>query len=64
MRDPDSGGYYDYAWDCSGWTTRRERCPESGWVLSSAKPSGTQAAVQRALAALALVPDATPRNRS
>ncbi len=55
MRDAADGGYYDYAWDCTHWTTRRQRCPDSGWVLSAAKPSGAQAAVQRALAALAEV---------
>jgi uncharacterized protein YyaL (SSP411 family) len=48
MRDAEDGGYFDYAWDCTRWTTRRER-----WVMSSAKPGGAQAAVQRALAALA-----------
>jgi uncharacterized protein YyaL (SSP411 family) len=60
MRDAGDGGYYDYAWDCTRWTTRRERCPESGWVMSAAKPSGAQAAVQRALAALATLHPPTP----
>jgi uncharacterized protein YyaL (SSP411 family) len=55
MRDADGGGYYDYAWDCTNWTSRRQQCPESGWVMSNAKPSGAQASVQRALAALAEV---------
>jgi Glycosyl hydrolase family 76 len=53
MRDAD-GGYFDYAWDCTRWTTRRERCPESGWVIGGARSSGAQASVQRALASLAL----------
>jgi hypothetical protein len=53
MRDAEDGGYYDYAWDCTRWTTRRQRCPESGWVMNKTKSSGAQAAVQLALAALA-----------
>jgi hypothetical protein len=62
MRDPADGGYYDYAWDCTRWTTRRERCPDDGWVVNPAKPGGTQAAVQWALAALAqaAIPGAPP----
>jgi hypothetical protein len=53
MRATD-GGYFDYAWDCTRWTTRRERCPESGWVIGGARSSGAQASVQRALTSLAL----------
>jgi uncharacterized protein YyaL (SSP411 family) len=64
MRDADDGGYYDYAWDCTRWATRRERCPESGWVLSPAKPGGAQAAVQRAQAALAAIATPHPGERA
>ncbi len=53
MRDVEDGGYYDYAWGCTRWSTRRQRCPESGWVMDKAKSSGPQEAVQLALAALA-----------